>query len=160
MRLGYAVLVLGLFAGCGPAPPPPPNRAFAGLPVTGTRAFAEHLGFTPCFDTSDALRCRKQEVMLFGTGPYRGAVDLRDGESGFHQLTLWHDRDQSALFAVSDRLEEAGWQVCRTGQEDRGDQAIWTRPGARIRLSMDISYWGKRRLRLVPEQGQPTGHCW
>lgn len=160
MRIGCGMVLLGLLAGCGPPLPPPPNRAFDGLPITGSRAFAETLAFTPCFDTSDSLRCRKDEVMLLGTGPYRAAVDVRNGRSGFDQLTLWHDRDQSALFAVSKRLEQTGWRVCRTGQEDRGDQAIWTKPGARIRFSMDLSYWGKRRLRLLPEQGQPTGRCW
>ena len=58
------------------AAPPPPNRAFDGLPITGNRGFAERLGFTRCVDTSSALRCRREGVMLFGTGPYSAAVDL------------------------------------------------------------------------------------
>nr|WP_140230968.1 hypothetical protein [Sphingomonas japonica] len=149
-----------MLASCGPPLPPPPNRVFDGLPVTGVPAFAETLGFTPCFDTSDSLRCRKDAVMVMGIGPFRAAVDVRDGRSGFDQLTVWNDGNQDALFAVSKRLEQLGWQVCRTGQEDRGDQAIWTRAGAQIRFSMDLSYWGKRRLRLLPELGQPTGRCW
>ncbi len=150
-----------LFAACQSAPPPPPDRAFAGLPITGNRAFAERLGFSPCFDTSNALRCRKDAVSLFGAGPYRGAVDLaRRGASGFSQVTLWHDTDQSALFSVGKVLEARGWQRCRTGQENRGDQEIWTRRGAPVRFSMDLSYWGKRRLRILPEDGQRTGKCW
>lgn len=129
--------------------------------MTGSRAFAERLGFTPCFDTSNALRCRREAVTVQGVGPFRGAVDLAGGgDSGFAQLTLWHDTDQNALFAVGDRLRAQGWRLCRTGTEDRGDQEVFTRPGASVRFSMDISYWGKRRLRILPEAGQPTGRCW
>ena len=161
MRIAGVVLILGPLAACAPAPPPPRNLAFEGLPVTGSRAFAERLGFTPCFDTSNALRCRKDGVTIFGTGPFRGAVDLAwKGESGFAQLTLWHDTNQAALFPISDALKARGWTLCRTGQEDRGDQEIWTKPGSPVRFSMDLSYWGKRRMRLLPEQGQPTGRCW
>ena len=161
MRLAWAVIAFGLLGGCDPAPPPPPARSFEGLPVTGSRAFAEKLGFTPCIDTSNALRCRKAGVMLLGAGPYSAAVDLRgSGESGFDELTLWHDDDQSAVLAVADRLKELGWTLCRTGQEDRGDQDIWTKAGAPVRFSMDVSYWGKRRMRVLPEQNQPTGRCW
>jgi len=146
---------------CGSAPPPPPDRAFEGLPVTGSRAFAERLGFAPCFTTSNALRCRKDGARLLGAGPYRAAVDLAgSGSSGFRQLTLWHDENQNAVFAISDALKARGWQRCNTGTEDRGDQEIWRRQGARVRFSMDLSYWGKRRLRVLPELGQPTGKCW
>ncbi|MES2336640.1 MAG: hypothetical protein V4537_00925 [Pseudomonadota bacterium] len=134
---------------------------FDGLPITGNRAFAERLGFTSCVDTASALRCRKDGVMLFGTGPYEAAVDLaRNGRSGFTLLTVWHDRNQSAVFAVSDALAARGWHLCRTGWEDRGDQEIWTKPGARVRVMMDLSYWSKRRIRVLPEEGQPTGKCW
>jgi len=150
-----------ILAACTPAAPPPPNRAFDGLPFSGSRAFAERLGFTPCFTTSNALRCRRDGVRLFGAGPYEAAVDLKGGgASGFSQLTLWHDTDQNAVFRISDSLKASGWKRCNTGQEDRGDQEIWTRSGARVRFSMDLSYWGKRRLRLLPELGQPTGKCW
>ncbi len=144
-----------------PVAPPPPNIAFDGLPVTGTRAFAEGLGFSPCADTGSALRCRRVGVMLLGTGPYEGAVDVaRRQEAGFRQLTLWHDTDQSAIFKATEALGTQGWQRCRTGSEDRGDQEIWTKPGAPVRFSMDLSYWGKRRLRVLPEAGQPIGKCW
>lgn len=155
------MMSLTVLTACQPAPPPPPDRAFEGLPYTGSRAFAERMGFAPCFDTSNALRCRKDGVMLFGAGPYRAAVDLAwDGAAGFRQLTLWHDTNQAALFPVGDALKARGWTLCRTGQEDRGDQEIWTKPGAPVRLSMDLSYWGKRRLRILPEERQPTGKCW
>ncbi|WP_235524001.1 hypothetical protein [Sphingomonas sp. Leaf33] len=150
-------------AACQPAPPPPPpaNVSFDGLPVTGTRAFAEQLGFTPCIDTGSALRCRRGGVTILGAGPYQGAVDVaRRQAAGFSQLTLWHDTDQSALFAVVEALGIRGWQRCRTGSENQGDQEIWTKAGARVRFSMDLSYWGKRRLRVLPEAGQATGKCW
>ncbi len=161
MRQGWIIAACVLATGCGPEPAPPRNVAFEGLPVTGSRAFAERLGFTPCFETSNALRCRKEGVTLFGEGPYRGAVDLAGGGAqGFSQVTLWHDTDQYAVNRVDDRLKARGWRLCRTGQEDRGDQEVWTKPGAPVRISIDISYWGKRRLRVLPEQGQPTGHCW
>ncbi len=156
------VLACALLTACAPpALPPPPNRSFDGLPVTGSRHFAETMGFTRCLDTSNALRCRRGGVMLFGAGPYSAAVDIdRNGRSGFHQVTLWHDTNQNAVHAVSDALGERGWHLCRTGSEARGDQEIWTRPGSRVRIMMDLSYWGKRRVRILPEQGQPTGRCW
>lgn len=161
MRIVCVALVSVALAACGPAAPPPPDLAFDGLPVTGSRAFAERLGFTRCFDTSNALRCQKDGVRLFGTGPYNAAVDLAGGgASGFRQVTLWHERDQDAVYAVSDALQAKGWRLCRVGTEDRGDEEIWTRPGSPVRVSMDLSYWGKRRVRVLPEQGQPTGRCW
>jgi hypothetical protein len=162
MRIACVVLFPALLTTCAPAPaPPPPNRVFDGLPITGNRHFAEAMGFTRCLDTASALRCRREGVNLFGTGPYSAAVDLdRNGRSGFRLLTLWHDGNQNAVHAVSDALGERGWHLCRTGWADRGDQEIWTKPGARIRVMMDLSYWGKRRVRVLPEQGQPTGHCW
>ena len=61
---------------------------------------------------------------------------------------------------IGNELAEQGWDQCRTGQEDRGDQRILTKPGSPVRVSIDITYWGKRRLRILPERGQPTGHCW
>lgn len=159
MRYGLAVIICALAVGCSPAPPPP-NLGAEGLPVMGDQAFAERLGFTPCFPTSNAIRCRKDGVMLFGKGPFRGAVDMKEGKgSGFYELTLWHDSDQDAVLAVNPVLKANGWTLCRTGQEDRGDQEVWTRPGSRVRFSTDISYWGKRRLRILPEYGQPVGKC-
>ncbi|MFD1786405.1 hypothetical protein ACFSC3_02350 [Sphingomonas floccifaciens] len=158
----FIAIALASLAACQPAPaPPPPDVAFDGLPVTGTRAFAERLSFTHCADTGSALRCRRDGVRLLGTGPYQAAVDVaRRQESGFNQLTLWHDTDQSAVFKATEALAARGWRRCRTGSENQGDQEIWTKPGAPVRVSMDLSYWGKRRLRVLPEAGQPTGKCW
>lgn len=159
MRQGMALLIGLLVTGCAPTPPPP-NQAFEGLPVMGDQAFAEKLGFAPCFPTSNAIRCRKEGVTLFGKGPFRGAVDMKEGKgSGFYELTLWHDSDQDSVLVLNPVLKAQGWQLCRTGQEDRGDQEIWTRAGSKVRFSVDISYWGKRRFRILPERGQPTGHC-
>lgn len=165
MTVGRSALLAALLclSSCGQAPPspPPPDLAFDGLPVAGTRAFAERQGFTACADTGSAMRCRRDGVALLGTGPYQAAVDVaRRQESGFSQLTLWHDSDPSAVFKATEALAAQGWQRCRTGSEDRGDQEIWTKPGAAVRFSMDLSYWGKRRLRVLPEAGQPTGKCW
>ena len=58
------------------------------------------------------------------------------------------------------RWRRKAGHLCRTGWEDRGDQEIWTKPGARVRVLMDLSYWSKRRMRVFPEKGQPTGRCW
>ena len=101
--------------------------------------------------------------MVAGKGPFSGALDLRhaDGSGGFYQLTLWHADDQDkAVYAVGPALQAQGWSLCRTGTEFRGDQEIYTKAGAPVRFSIDISYWGKRRLRVLPELGQPIGYCW
>jgi len=100
---------------------------------------------------------------MVGYGPFVGALDLRhpDGGGGFRQLTLWHPNDQKMVSSVGRALKAQGWSLCRTGPtEFRGDQEIYTKPGAPVRFSIDISYWGKRRLRILPENGQPIGHCW
>ncbi|CAN5428790.1 hypothetical protein BH10PSE15_BH10PSE15_12630 [soil metagenome] len=90
--------------------------------------------------------------MLEGTGPYEAALDLvgSDGSGGFDQLLLWHDSDQYAVYAVTDVLEKQGWRSCNTGTDDHGDQNIYTHAGVPVRVSMDLSYWGKRRLRVIP----------
>lgn len=164
MRGGTAAIlaVVMVLTGCGTAGPPPREMLYEGLPIQGSIATAKRLGFDTCVRVGRGLRCRSGAVRLKGQGPYRAAVDLLelDGSGGFYQLTLWHDRDQHAVSAVGDALEKDGWQLCRTGQEDRGDQEIYTKPGSRVRISIDLSYWGKRRIRVLPELGQPTGYCW
>ena len=159
---GVAIAILLLTGACASERVPPANSKFDGLPITGNVAFARQMGFTRCQDFSASLRCRREGVMLFGEGPYSGAVDSRggDGRGGFDELLLWHNEDQRAVNAVGLRLLAAGWQLCRTGTDTRGDQNIYTRAGARVRVSIDASYWGKRRLRVMPERGQPTGKCW
>jgi hypothetical protein len=164
MRRYCAVLLpLALLAGCEPARKAPPSLWFEGLPVRGNVGDAHRAGFTNCVRDTQSVRCRREGVMLWGQGPYAAAVDLlySDGSGGFYELTLWHDRDQDAVSAVSHLLAAQGWQTCRTGlDESRGDQEIYTKAGSPVRISIDLSYWGKRRLRVVPELNQPKGHCW
>ena len=94
--------------------------------------------------------------MVLGLGPFNAAVDLngRHGGGGFAQLILWHDRDQGAAIAVGTLLERQGWRSCYTGEGRKGDQAIYSHPLAPVRFSMDLSYWGKRRLRILPAWNQ------
>jgi hypothetical protein len=146
-------LALLLPAGCGPHRPPPPSVMFEGLPVSGSMADAQRAGFTDCAQTDAiSLRCRRHKVMLAGAGPYEAALDLvgGDGSGGFDQLILWDDRDQDAVYRIADALRKRGWQHCNTATDDRGDQIIYTRKGERVRVSMDLSYWNRRRLRVLP----------
>ena len=134
-----------------------------GLPVSGSLATARNAGFTRCIRFTIDMRCRKQAVTVAGQGPYRAAVDLvgDDGRGGFGQLTLWHDLDQTAVYAVGDELERRGWRSCyrNTSQGDWGDQKVYKRRGAPVRFSMDLSYWGKRRLRIIPEWNKRVPSC-
>jgi hypothetical protein len=142
-----------LCAGCTPNRLPPPVLLFAGLPVSGSLDAATRAGFSHCFNM-DAInvRCRRHGVMFLGHGPYEAAVDLRgsDGQSGFDHLTLWHDDDQQALYRILVSLHRTGWRSCHTGTDVAGDQAIFTHREARVRISVDISYYGERRLRIFP----------
>ncbi len=140
-----------VLAACGYRPPPP-HTQFGGLPVSGSLADARYAGFTRCATDATSMRCRRHGVVLLGQGPFEAAVDLRntDGSGGFNQLTLWDDRDQYAVYAIGDALERRGWRYCYTGQGDRGDQAIYSRAHAPVRFAMDLSYWGKRRFRILP----------
>lgn len=90
--------------------------------------------------------------MFYGHGPYEAAVDLRGskGQSGFNHLTLWHDDDQEALYDTLVSLHRKGWRSCYTGTDRAGDQAIFTHRDVRVRISIDISYYNKRRLRVFP----------
>lgn len=154
-----AALLAALLAGCGAPPEPPPLRMFDGLPVTGGTRDAERHGFTTCVTFTTEIRCRRDGVHLLGHGPYSAAVDMggADGERGFTHLVLWHDTDQNALITLTGGLRAAGWQGCLTGDDDRGDQAIYTRPDMPVLLSLDLSYWGKRRLRVIPDVTVPPG---
>jgi hypothetical protein len=150
-----ALVPLVLFVACGSQRPPPPGLVFEGLPVSGGPAVARAAGFTWCVEFSNSVRCRREGVSLGGVGPFDAAVDLRGGggEGGFDQLILWHDTDQHAVYAIGDMLERRGWRSCYTsmGRGAWGDQKIYTHPRARVRVSMDLSYWIKRRLRVIPE---------
>ena len=152
-----AVIVAALLlAGCSsePSVPPPHSLAYAGLPVSGSLADAKRAGFDQCLQMDGGhLRCRRAGVMLLGQGPYEAALDLigGDGASGFRQITLWHDRDQSAVMKVGEALKQQGWAFSYTGEGGRGDQMILTKQGAPVHFSIDLSYWGKRRVRILPE---------
>lgn len=163
MKRMAMIVGLALVSACSPDNRTPPrNTALDGLPITGSVPFAQSLGFKRCLDFNAYLRCRREGIMFAGEGPYSGAVDSSgtDGRGGFHNLTLWSEQDQFAVTKVGLRLLAAGWKLCRTGTADRGDQSIYTKAGSPVRVSIDASYWGKRRLRILPEQGQPTGKCW
>ncbi|MBB4839659.1 hypothetical protein HNP52_002728 [Sphingomonas kyeonggiensis] len=142
-----------LVAGREPARTPPPPLAFAGLPVSGNAEVARRAGFTRCVRI-DAfrLRCRREPVMLFGEGPYEAAVDLigSKGQGGFAYLTLWKNGHQEAVYKLVEALQRQGWRHCETGSGRWGDQDIYTHPGAPVRVSMDLSYYGKRRVRFLP----------
>jgi hypothetical protein len=162
MSTKLLVIALALLGGCGgPTRPPPPPSAFDGLPVSGSLDDALKSGFTNCYRDTTEMRCRRNGVMLLGFGPFNAAVDLNgsNGGGGFDELILWHDRDQNAFFEMGNALERQGWRSCYTGVNNRGNQAIYTRQGARVRISMDLSYWGKRRLRLIPEWNRREPLC-
>ena len=154
--------VLLLLAGCSPDRPPPATVLYAGLPVSGSVDDARRAGFTYCVQPDwGRLRCRRHAVRFEGAGPYEAAVDLvgHDGGGGFDELTLWHADDQYAVYKITDALEKQGWQNCSTGDGERGDQIVYTRKGAPVRVSMDLSYWGKRRLRLIPAWNTKERRC-
>lgn len=148
-------------AGCTPHRTPPPNLTFDGLPVSGTLAFAQKAGFTNCFGDPVSMRCRRPGIMFQGQGPYEAAVDLvgSDGNGGFDHLVLWSEDDQMAVQDVGNVLEREGWTVCLTGNDNAGDQEIYTRPDRRLTVSIDISYWAMRRLRLFPQWQKPKPAC-
>jgi hypothetical protein len=131
---------------------PPALLLFEGLPVAGSRAEAAQQGFTQCIDFKTHMRCRRDGIMLLGHGPFNGAVDLAGGKGrgGFRQLTLWHDRDRRKPSDFARDLEALGWTSCLTMLHNWGDQNILTREGYPVRFSVDLSYYGKRRIRVIP----------
>lgn len=163
-RAGQALacaLALGA-AGCKPAYPPPPTfHSFQGLPVSGSLADARRVGFVRCLDEATTMRCLRSGVHVQGLGPYEAAVDLKggDGRGGFDRLTVWHNGDQYELYKVGDALKDAGWTQCFSGEGYKGDQAIYTRPGETVRVTIDLSYWMKRRLRLFREDDPRKPVC-
>jgi len=148
-----ASLIFVLWIRHEPDQPPPPDQSFAGLPVTGNLASARRKGFRDCFNVDAVnIRCRRHGVMLNGHGPFEAAVDLRGskGQHGFDHLTLWSDGDQMALYKVLPAFYRSGWRSCHTELGHWGGEAIFTRRGIPVFMSIDISYWGKRRLRMFP----------
>ena len=155
-------LAVLLVAGCAPERAPPPTVMFGGLPVSGSMADARRAGFTDCVSPDwGSLRCRRHKVMFEGAGPFEAAVDLvgGDGSGGFDQVTLWHDQDQYAVYKITDVLDRQHWANCSTGDGERGDQIVYTRAGVPVRISMDLSYWGKRRLRVIPRWKTNERRC-
>jgi hypothetical protein len=151
-----------LLTACGgPDHPPPPPLFYGGLPVSGSLEDALKAGFTKCRADTTEMRCRRNAVMFLGFGPLNAALDLNgnNGGGGFDQLTLWHDSDQNAAIPIGVALQEHGWSSCFTGDGRWGDQAIYTLEGAPVRISMDISYWGKRRIRVIPQWNNKERRC-
>jgi len=152
-----------MLSGCDrPDDPPPPTLIFEGLPITGRWDDARHAGFTSCVKVARRqLRCRRSGVTFRGFGPFTAAVDLygSGGRSGFDRLTLWHERDQSALIQLVKSLEREGWQACFTGEGNRGDQAIYKNPNAAVIISVELSYSAKRRLTFLPRSNELQTHC-
>lgn len=157
-----ALIMLGLLAGCYRPGSPPPSLSFEDLPVSGTLVDAVHAGFNSCTSYEIEMRCARKNVMIEGQGPFNAAVvlDGDDGSGGFDQLVLWHDKDQGAVLAIVDAFKRKGWKECFTGDGRAGNQAIYTLKGSPIFLSMDISYWAKRRVRLLPAWRKPEAKCW
>jgi len=147
-----ALVTLLLMAGCSEYQPPAPFTSFDGIPVSGSLADARYAGFNSCFSGPAYIRCKRHGVMIEGQGPYDAAVELGegDGSKGFSYVTVSSEKDQNALIAVQNALIRNGWNYCYTGKEMKGDQAIFTRDGDHVTLSMDISYSFTRRLRIFP----------
>lgn len=78
---------------------------------------------------------------------------------GFDEVILWHDRDNYAVFDITEHLKRLGWKYCYTGMGRWGDQAIFTQEGAPVRISMDLTYYSKRRLRILPEWSNRARRC-
>ncbi len=130
--------------------------------MSGSLADAKRAGFVDCIQYDpNSMRCRRHNVTFEDSGPYEAAVDLigSEGSGGFDQLTLWHDQDQYAVFDITDALDKKGWRNCNTGTGDRGDQNIYTHAGVQVRMSMDLSYWGKRRMRVMPNWNKRERSC-
>jgi hypothetical protein len=140
---------------------PPARLFFDGLPVAGSLRDAQKEGFTQCIDLITTLRCRRDGVALLRYGPFNAAVDLAggDGRGGFRQLTLWHNRDQDGAIDIGRELQRQGWQSCLTSLHNWGDQHILRRKGSPVRVSIDLSYYGKRRIRIMPESQAPEPDC-
>ncbi|MBO9574453.1 MAG: hypothetical protein J7494_01830 [Sphingobium sp.] len=129
--------------------------------VAGNLRDALAAGFISCVDFKVTLRCRRKDLTLMGFGPFDAAVDLAggDGRGGFNQLTLWHIGSQDVPVDVSQYLEGHGWDSCMTSRGNWGDQHIFMRKGSRVRISIDISYYGRRRIRVIPEWNRSGPAC-
>ena len=157
-----ALIAAILCAGCQPVRAPPPTIFFDGLPVSGRLIDAQRAGFNDCYN-SDAIhmRCRRHGMMIYNSGPYEAAVDLEGshGQGGFNELVIWHEWDNYAVYRIADTFERAGWKSCYTGDDRFGDQIIYTHSGRLVRISMDMSYYMKRRIRFLPDWNRRESRC-
>jgi hypothetical protein len=151
-----------LFTSCS-APPPDqkpakPSAVFEGLPLSGNEATALAAGFGNCLDATKGLRCRKDGVTIMGVGPLIAAVDLDqkrpDGSARFDHVTLWHPSDQGVVLGLEDALARAGWKSCITTDAER----FW-RPPSPLRIAIDTSYWGHRRVLISAPPPDPKPYC-
>jgi hypothetical protein len=121
--------------------PEKPVALFERLPLSGNLATAVAHGFGNCLDDGRGIRCFREQVRVMGIGPVRAAIDMIGADRRFDHVTLWHPSDQSAMLPLRDVLAKAGWRTCLTPDEER----FW-KPPSPVRLALDTSYWGKRRL--------------
>lgn len=154
----WSLVALGLSA-CGDAPPVDekpiaPVAVFEGLPLSGNKATALTAGFGNCHEVMRSMRCLKDGVMIMGVGPLHAAVDIDKKAGRFDHVTLWHDSDQGAMLPVKQALEKVGWKSCLTTEAER----FW-KPPSPIRIAMDTSYWGKRRLVISAPTPDPKPYC-
>lgn len=158
----WSIAALGLSA-CSDAPPVDekpiaPVAVFEGLPLSGNMATALAAGFGNCHEVMRSLRCLKDGVMIVGVGPLNAAVDIdqkaENRSARFDHVTLWHGSDQSAMLPVKAALEGKGWKSCLTTEAER----FW-KPPSPLRIAMDTSYWGKRRLVISAPPPDPKPYC-
>ena len=158
----WSLAALGLSA-CNDAPPVDekpiaPVAVFAGLPLSGNKATALAAGYGECLEATQGVRCRKDGVSIMGIGPLNSAVDLdaraADSSARFDHVTFWHGSDQSAVLPLKAALVNLGWQSCLTSEEER----FW-KPPAPLRIAMDTSYWGKRRVVISAPPPDPQPYC-
>lgn len=160
---GPIIIAALLLSACSEAPPPDepalkPNAVFEALPLSGNKATALAAGFGGCLEASKGLRCHKDGVMVKGVGPLKAAIDLdkkaANGMPRFDRVTLWHDTDQGAVLDLKPALENTGWASCLTRDEER----YWDPPSP-IRIAIDTSYWGKRRVVISAPPPDPRPYC-
>lgn len=159
---GAALVAVAVLAGCGQhrAAASPPSLSFEDLPISGDLDDARRAGFTNCIANDTDMSCRRSHVSFVGKGPFYATVEFNrpDGSGGFHQLTLWHATNEGAVHGIATELKRQGWRECFIGGR-WGHQAIYTRRGAPVFISMDLSYWLHRRLRVIPASNRQEPRC-
>lgn len=153
-----------LASGCDKSPPKTetapavPTALFEGLPLSGNIGTALAAGFGDCLEGTRGPRCSKDGVMVMGVGPLTASVDLDvktdDGEPRFDHMTLWHKTDQGLALGLRETLTKAGWASCLTPDAER----YW-RPPSPLRIAIDTSYWGSRRVVISAPPPDPEPYC-